>query len=228
MSFVLQGIYGLSLQGYSFAFGLNSLGLMIFGFLGGRLAVRWNERVILVIALAMALAGSLGLLTTALLHLPLISVILSLFSMAAVWRRRARPRLRWLCGAVRTLPALPRRCSGWPGSPSAASRHRWWASPGPTMRCRLAFSLSLLSRRQWPALGLFGHIRRVGDARRRCVPASFFGVGLLHVLVPQLSECDDPTFLSAFCRARSRARYTVDRPTENSSASSYMVCSPAS
>ena len=31
-TFVLQGVYGLSPQGYSFAFGLNSLGFMVFGF----------------------------------------------------------------------------------------------------------------------------------------------------------------------------------------------------
>ena len=31
-TYVLQGIYGLSPQGYSFAFGLNSLGFMLFGF----------------------------------------------------------------------------------------------------------------------------------------------------------------------------------------------------
>ncbi|WP_374102489.1 MFS transporter [Arthrobacter sp. ISL-65] len=80
-TFVLQGIYGLSPQGYSFAFGLNSLGFLIFGFLGGRLAERWSEKATLVIGLAMATAGSLGLLVTALLHLPLIAVILSLFTM---------------------------------------------------------------------------------------------------------------------------------------------------
>jgi DHA1 family bicyclomycin/chloramphenicol resistance-like MFS transporter len=80
-TFVLQGIYGLSPQGYSFAFGLNSLGFMIFGFLGGRLAERWSEKATLMIGLAMATAGSLGLLVTALLHLPLIAVILSLFTM---------------------------------------------------------------------------------------------------------------------------------------------------
>jgi len=54
---------------------------MTFGFLGSRLAERRNERAILVIGLAMALAGSLGLLTTALLHLTLIAVIWSLFTM---------------------------------------------------------------------------------------------------------------------------------------------------
>ena len=43
-TFVLQGIYGLSPQGYSFAFGLNSLGFMVFGFLAGRASERWSVR----------------------------------------------------------------------------------------------------------------------------------------------------------------------------------------
>src|SRR3954452_21358221 len=42
-TFVLQGVYGLSPQGYSFAFGLNSAGFMVFGFLAGRTSERWSE-----------------------------------------------------------------------------------------------------------------------------------------------------------------------------------------
>ncbi|WP_251040095.1 multidrug effflux MFS transporter [Arthrobacter sp. ISL-72] len=41
-TFVLQDIYGLSPQEYSFAFGLNSLGFMVFGFIAGRTAERWS------------------------------------------------------------------------------------------------------------------------------------------------------------------------------------------
>ncbi len=43
-TYVLQGIYRLSPQEYSFAFGLNSLGFMVFGYLGGRLTERWSEK----------------------------------------------------------------------------------------------------------------------------------------------------------------------------------------
>jgi DHA1 family bicyclomycin/chloramphenicol resistance-like MFS transporter len=82
-TFVLQDIYGLSPQGYSFAFGLNSLGFMVFGFLGGRLSERWSEKATLVTGLAIAAAGSLGLLASALLHLPLVAVVLSLFTMVS-------------------------------------------------------------------------------------------------------------------------------------------------
>ncbi|CAN7475054.1 multidrug effflux MFS transporter [Arthrobacter sp. LjRoot78] len=82
-TYILQGMYGLSPQGYSFAFGLNSLGFVIFGFISGRLAEHWSERGTLAVGLAMALAGALGLLATALLHLPLIAIILSLFTMVS-------------------------------------------------------------------------------------------------------------------------------------------------
>lgn len=81
-TYVLQGIYGLSPQGYSFAFGLNSFGFMVFGFLAGRLSERWSERGTLLVGLAMCVAGGGGLLATAALHLPLTAVILSLFTLA--------------------------------------------------------------------------------------------------------------------------------------------------
>jgi MFS transporter, DHA1 family, multidrug resistance protein len=82
-TYILQGIYGLSPQGYSLAFGLNSLGFVIFGFAAGRLAERWSERGTLAAGLAMTAAGALGLLATAMLHLPLIAIILSLFIMVS-------------------------------------------------------------------------------------------------------------------------------------------------
>ena len=43
-TFVLQDIYGLSPQGYALAFGLNSAGFMVFGYLAGRAAERWSVR----------------------------------------------------------------------------------------------------------------------------------------------------------------------------------------
>ncbi|MFC6065953.1 multidrug effflux MFS transporter [Streptomyces ochraceiscleroticus] len=82
-TYVLQGIYGLSPQGYSFAFGLNSLGFMAFGFAAGRLSERWSERGTLVTGLGMCLAGSGGLFVTALLQLPLPAMVVSLFLMVS-------------------------------------------------------------------------------------------------------------------------------------------------
>jgi hypothetical protein len=41
-TFILQGMCGLSPQAYSYAFGLNSLGSVVFGFLGRRASERWS------------------------------------------------------------------------------------------------------------------------------------------------------------------------------------------
>ncbi|MFF9606121.1 multidrug effflux MFS transporter [Streptomyces sp. NPDC014684] len=82
-TYILQGIYGLSPQGYSFAFGLNSAGFMVFGFVAGRLSERWSEKGTLVLGLTMALLGAAGLLMTAALHLPLAAMVLSLFVMVS-------------------------------------------------------------------------------------------------------------------------------------------------
>ncbi|MEU7555926.1 multidrug effflux MFS transporter [Streptomyces sp. NPDC044571] len=82
-TYVLQGIYGLSPQGYSVAFGLNSLGFMVFGFAAGRLSARWSERGTLVLGLVMTLLGATALLVTAALHLPLTAVVLSLLTMVS-------------------------------------------------------------------------------------------------------------------------------------------------
>jgi MFS transporter, DHA1 family, multidrug resistance protein len=82
-TYVLQGIYRLSPQQYSFAFGLNSLGFMVFGYVGGRLSERWSEKGTLVVGLVMCTLGAGGLLATATLHLPLLAVILSLLTMVS-------------------------------------------------------------------------------------------------------------------------------------------------
>jgi MFS transporter, DHA1 family, multidrug resistance protein len=82
-TYVLQGIYSLSPQGYSLAFGLNSLGFMVFGFIAGRLAERWSERNTLLAGLAMCVTGAAGVLAAAIWHLPLIAVCTSLFLMVS-------------------------------------------------------------------------------------------------------------------------------------------------
>ncbi|WP_308113576.1 multidrug effflux MFS transporter [Arthrobacter sp. ISL-30] len=82
-TYILQGMYGLSPQGYSFAFGLNSLGFMVCGFVAGRLSERWSQKGALAVGLAMTVFGALGLLATALLHLPLVAIILSLLAMVS-------------------------------------------------------------------------------------------------------------------------------------------------
>jgi MFS transporter, DHA1 family, multidrug resistance protein len=82
-TFVLQGIYGLSPQGYSFAFGLNSLGFMVFGSLAARTSERWSVHGTLVAGLVMVFAGSAGVLLTATAHLPLAAMVLSLLTLVS-------------------------------------------------------------------------------------------------------------------------------------------------
>ena len=82
-TYILQGTYGLSPQGYSITFGANSLGFMVFGWLGGRAAERWSERGTLVIGIVLSAGASLGLLATGLFDLALPFVLVSLFVLAS-------------------------------------------------------------------------------------------------------------------------------------------------
>jgi len=77
-TYVLQGVYGLSPFQYALAFGLNSAGFALFGYLGGRASARWSVRGTLVIGVAIAGAGALGLLVAGLVHVPLAAVVVSL------------------------------------------------------------------------------------------------------------------------------------------------------
>jgi MFS transporter, DHA1 family, multidrug resistance protein len=82
-TFVLQRIYGLSPQGFSLAFGVNSLGIMTAAQLSARLIRRWSPLRILSVGLLVNLAGALGLLITVLLGLGLAFLLPSLFVMVS-------------------------------------------------------------------------------------------------------------------------------------------------
>ncbi|NVM98682.1 multidrug effflux MFS transporter [Arthrobacter sp. SDTb3-6] len=82
-SYILQGTYGLSPQAYSIAFGANSAGFMVFGYIGGRTAERWSERGTLIAGATMSGLGALGLLATGLLALSLPVMLISLFVLAS-------------------------------------------------------------------------------------------------------------------------------------------------
>lgn len=82
-TYVLQGIYGLSPQQYALAFGLNSAGFMVFGYLAGRTSERWSVTGTLVVGLVMCAVGALGLLAAGLFALPLAAVIVSLLVMVS-------------------------------------------------------------------------------------------------------------------------------------------------
>lgn len=77
-TFVLQGIYGLSPFQYALAFGLNSAGFALFGYLGGRASERWSVPGTLAVGVAVAATGAAGLLLSGVRPMPLVVVITSL------------------------------------------------------------------------------------------------------------------------------------------------------
>lgn len=82
-TYVLQDIYGLSPQGYAAAFGLNSAGHMVCGYIAGRTAERWSIRGTLATGIAVTGLGALGLLTSGITPTPLWVVIVSLFALSS-------------------------------------------------------------------------------------------------------------------------------------------------
>lgn len=77
-TFVLQGIYDLTPQQYSYAFGLGSLAYVLSGFVSGRLSERWSPTGTLLLGLSLAVAGGAGILATALAELPLWVILASI------------------------------------------------------------------------------------------------------------------------------------------------------
>ncbi|WP_447913615.1 multidrug effflux MFS transporter [Microbacterium phyllosphaerae] len=82
-TFVLQDIYGLSPQWYAAAFGLNSAGHMIFGYVAGRTAERWSIPGTLTVGVVVTGLGAAGLLVAGLTPMPLWIVIVSLFALSS-------------------------------------------------------------------------------------------------------------------------------------------------
>jgi DHA1 family bicyclomycin/chloramphenicol resistance-like MFS transporter len=82
-TYVLQDIYGLSPQGYALAFGLNSAGFMVFGYLAGRAAARWSIPGTLGIGIAVTGLGTLGLLAAGLTAMPLWVIVVALLALAS-------------------------------------------------------------------------------------------------------------------------------------------------
>jgi DHA1 family bicyclomycin/chloramphenicol resistance-like MFS transporter len=82
-TFVLQRIYGLSAQGFSFVFGANSLGIMAMGLVAARLGRYWSPVRVLALGLALNLLGATALAVTVLAHLGLPFVIGSLLVMVS-------------------------------------------------------------------------------------------------------------------------------------------------
>jgi MFS transporter, DHA1 family, multidrug resistance protein len=78
-SFVLQDIYHLTPQQFSLVFGVNSIGIMIAGQLSGWLVGRFSSRSLVIAGLAIAMAGSVGLVVTVLAGLGLGWILPPLF-----------------------------------------------------------------------------------------------------------------------------------------------------
>lgn len=84
-SFVMQEVYGLTVQQYSLVFAANSLGIVLLGqvntILVGRIA---GEHTLLRISLAVASVGGLGVLACAVFGLPLPLLLVCLFSVVSM------------------------------------------------------------------------------------------------------------------------------------------------
>lgn len=78
-SFALQGVYGLSPQAYSVVFGANGVGIVLAGQLNGLLVGRVPERTLLLAGLLLGALGGVLVLVSALAHLPLAALLVSLF-----------------------------------------------------------------------------------------------------------------------------------------------------
>ncbi len=76
--FVLEGTYGLTPWAFSLIFGINAIGLIVMSQIGARLVMRVGPHRVLLIGIALSVAGSLGVLACGLLHLPLVVLLLSL------------------------------------------------------------------------------------------------------------------------------------------------------
>ncbi|MCL6592554.1 MAG: multidrug effflux MFS transporter [Alicyclobacillus sp.] len=81
--FVLQRVFGLTPQGFSYAFASNAIGLILAGQISGRAATRWGEHRVLSVGLTLALLSSLALLTGALCAAGLTWILPCLFLIVA-------------------------------------------------------------------------------------------------------------------------------------------------
>ncbi len=82
-TFVLQRIYGMTPQGFSYVFGVNALGIMAMSQLGARLARSRPAVRLLAAGLALNLLGALGVLASVLAGAGLVPLLISLWVMVS-------------------------------------------------------------------------------------------------------------------------------------------------
>ncbi len=81
--FVLEGVYGVSPQGFSLLFALNAMGIVAAGQASAKLVQRLGQLRLLILGLAGGLAGGLGLLLAVLAGAGLAAVVSALFLVVA-------------------------------------------------------------------------------------------------------------------------------------------------
>lgn len=77
-SFVLQGVYGLSAQEYSFVFGAGGIGIVVMGQVNARLVGRFSERALLMTGATVAALGSFCMVAATALDLGMIALLVPL------------------------------------------------------------------------------------------------------------------------------------------------------
>src|SRR5699024_1575101 len=77
-SFVLQGVYGLSAQEYSFVFGAGGIGIVVMGQVNARLVGRFSERTLLMTGATVAVLGSFCMVAATALDLGMIALLVPL------------------------------------------------------------------------------------------------------------------------------------------------------
>lgn len=82
-TFVLQRIYGMSPQGFSYAFGVNALGIMAMSQIGARLARRWRAVQVLGLGLGLNLIGAVGVLVCVVSGAGLTTLLVALWVMVS-------------------------------------------------------------------------------------------------------------------------------------------------
>ncbi len=82
-TFVLQRIYLMSPQGFSYAFGINALGIMAMAQVGARLARTWPTVRVLGFGLGLNLLGAVGVLVSVLFGAGLVPLLIALWVMVS-------------------------------------------------------------------------------------------------------------------------------------------------
>lgn len=82
-TFIYQSSYGVSPQTYSVLMALFSGSYMLFGWVAGKVAIRWSTQWALMASAILGTAGAVGILGSAMLNLPLATMVVAMFVLSA-------------------------------------------------------------------------------------------------------------------------------------------------